>query len=80
MSGATQADWKSTKAVLQYIANVEGVGTLAQFIEDMEPIGARVWGELKKQGYVELYQGDKVKLTSEGMWAHAQLQAGKVPK
>jgi hypothetical protein len=51
---------------LQYVANTNGGATKADFVEDWEPIGERVWDELWGAELIELDADRKVHLTKSG--------------
>ena len=51
---------------LEYVRNTNGGARQADFIEDWEPIGARVWAELLAAGLVMVDEGSRIRLTAEG--------------
>ena len=50
---------------IQYIKHTGGNATLANFIDDHEPIGERLWADLVREGLAENYHG-KLRLTPKG--------------
>ena len=51
---------------LQYVENTNGGATKANFVEDWEPIGERVWDELWGAELIELDENLRVRLTKYG--------------
>ncbi len=52
------------KRALQYVRNTSGGTTKEIFMEDHEPIGARLWEEIKQ--YVRTDERGRLYLTDEG--------------
>lgn len=42
---------------IQYIKNTGGNATLADFVEDHEPVGQKLWEDLVQKGMVEIVNG-----------------------
>ena len=57
------------RMALEYVNNTNGGATRAIFIEDCEPIGARLWGDLSNAGYVREDENGRIRLTETGMEA-----------
>lgn len=54
------------KAFLEYVRHVNGGATLADFLEDHDPIGPRVWNDLRRAGFVVEDTEGRVRLTPAG--------------
>jgi hypothetical protein len=50
---------------LEYVHKTQGGATPFHFIDDFDPIGAALWGELLRQGWVEV-RDTHIFLTPEG--------------
>lgn len=55
----------AARNALQYIRNTNGGATLAIFMEDHDPVGARLWADLLREGLAEVCE-DRVMLTAKG--------------
>lgn len=56
----------SMKRVLEYVKNTNGGATKANFIEDHEPIGERLWQTLKEKDYITMDDAGRIYLTHAG--------------
>lgn len=54
-----------TNEYLRYILLSAGGATVENFVEDFEPIGAIIWGELVEKGLVYVDKG-RIKLSDKG--------------
>lgn len=55
----------TNKQYLQYVHNTNGGASVANFVEDYEPIGGMVWNELVSRGLAEERDG-RIHLTPLG--------------
>lgn len=51
---------------LLYVLNTGGGATVANFAEDHEPIGFRLWAVIESEGYVEKGENGRIRLTAAG--------------
>jgi hypothetical protein len=54
---------------LEYVRNTGGGATKAHFMEDHEPIGARVWDVLVNAGFVSVDEYGRIRPTDAGLAA-----------
>lgn len=60
------------RAALEYVRNTAGHATFNMFVEDHEPIGPQLWGDLNTLGLVRADEQDRVILTEAGQTELAQ--------
>jgi hypothetical protein len=70
LRGGTVSNYQ--RQFIHYVANTGGGATKANFIEDWEPIGQRVWDELCGAGLIELNENQRVILTEKGRVAYGE--------
>lgn len=63
----------SLRRALEYVRNTNTGATVANFIEDHEPIGYTLWAELFDAGYVTVNDEERIIVTDHGRNA---LEAG----
>lgn len=51
---------------LLYVLDTGGGATLANFAEDHEPIGGMLWDVIKSEGYADVGEDGRIRLTAAG--------------
>ena len=65
---------ESFRQYLEYVHNTNGSGTVANFLEDWEPIGATVWDRMTTLGLAFMGENGRIYLSVEGARALGPLE------